>query len=406
MSTINVALLGFGTVGKGVYNTIETHQVRLHQIYGKPVKVVAILVKHLNKHVCPSSEILLTDNFSEIEQIDDLHIVVDAIVGTEPAFSYCKRAIEKGCHLVTANKEMFSHFGEELVRLATSKNVSVGFEATVAGGVPVIGVLRQLYQVNKVERIEGILNGTTNYILTKMRKDKISFEEALRLAQEKGYAEADPTNDVEGYDAFYKGKILSQLVFHKNPTTVVRKGISSITSTQIDIATSLNLRFKHVVTLFQENSEVTLLVEPILVSESHPFYATEGVQNIVSIESDVTGKVQFQGPGAGMYPTASAVVEDIANINNGKFQTINTSLIEETNFIEERFSWLVFFNKKPKNVLNFVNYVHPNALLIEGNEDEIKLAFGNQEVVYYKADVKGYDKIKLFSGGTFNSIVG
>ena len=397
-----MALLGYGTVGKGVYNTIESHQSRLQQIYGKPVKVVAILVKHLKKHVNPSPEILLTDNFSEIEQIQDLHIVVETIVGTEPAFTYCKKAIQKGCHLVTANKEMFAHFGEELISLAKKFNVSVRYEATVAGGIPVIGALRQLYQVNKIERLEGILNGTSNYILTKMRKDKITFEEALKLAQEKGYAEADPTNDVEGYDAFYKGKILSQLVFQKSPTTILIKGISSITAAQIDIATSLHLRFKHVVTLFKESGEVSLRVEPVLVSDSHPFYATEGVQNIVSIESDVTGKIQLQGPGAGMYPTASAVVEDMANVGDVYVGVRSSTSIESVSKEGgDSFSWLVFFNKKPAVVNQRIHYVHPNALLIEGKEEEVKSCFEKEEVAYYKLDelaVKAFHHIKVMDG--------
>ena len=399
MSTINVALLGYGTVGKGVYNTIQSHQPRLQQIYGKPVKVVAILVKHLKKHVKPSPEIILTDNFSEIEQIQDLHIIVETIVGIEPAFTYCKKAIEKGCHLVTANKEMFAHFGEELINLAKRFNVSVGYEATVAGGIPVIGALRQLYQVNKIERLEGILNGTSNYILTKMRKDRLTFEEALSLAQEKGYAEADPTNDVEGYDAFYKGKILSTLIFQKNPTAILIKGISSITAAQIDIASSLHLRFKHVVTLFKENGEVSLRVEPVLVSDSHPFYATEGVQNIVSIESDVTGKIQLQGPGAGMYPTASAVVEDMANIKSANHGVRGTSSpVEYPNKGGESFSWLVFFNKKPAVVNKLIHYVHPNALLIEGKDEEIKSCFEKEEVENYKLDemaAKAFYHIKV-----------
>ena len=391
-----MALLGYGTVGKGVYNTIQSHQSRLQQIYGKPVKVVAILVKHLQKHVTPSSEILLTDNFSDIEQIHDLHIVVETIVGTEPAFTYCKKSIQKGCHLVTANKEMFAHFGEELISLANRFNVSVGYEATVAGGIPVIGALRQLYQVNKIERLEGILNGTSNYILTKMRKDRLSFEEALSLAQEKGYAEADPTNDVEGYDAFYKGKILSQLAFQKSPTSIHVKGITSITAAQIDIATSLQLRFKHVVTLFKKNGEVSLRVEPVLVSDSHPFYATEGVQNIVSIESDVTGKIQLQGPGAGMYPTASAVVEDIANINSTYYGVRSSKPIESVSKEGEGSSnWLVFFNKKPAVVNQLIHYVHSNALLIEGEEEEIKSCFEKEEVEYYKLEVMAAKAICL-----------
>jgi homoserine dehydrogenase len=159
MSKINVALLGYGTVGKGVYGTIESHQNRLQRLLGKEVKVVAILVRNLAKHVTPDEQVLLTANFEDILSLPDLHIVIDAIVGREPGFTYLKKAIHKGCHVVTANKEMFAFHGAELQELALEKGVGLGYEATVGGGIPIIQTIRQLLQVNHFQKIEAILNG-------------------------------------------------------------------------------------------------------------------------------------------------------------------------------------------------------------------------------------------------------
>ena len=160
-----------------------------------------------------------------------LDVVIDAIVGKEPSFTYLQQAMNRGCHVITANKEMFAYHGTQLKQLAKEQGVTLGFEATVAGGIPIIQTLRQLLHVNNIQKVQGILNGTSNFILTKMREDGCSFETALKLAQEKGYAEADPTNDVEGYDAFYKAMILSELAFGEIPNweESIRQGIQSIT---------------------------------------------------------------------------------------------------------------------------------------------------------------------------------
>ena len=316
MSAIHIALLGLGTVGKGVLETIETHQGKLQSLLGKPVKISAILVKNLDKHVLEDKSILLTDQFEEIIELDQLDVVIDVIVGKEPGFTYAKRAIERGCHFITANKEMFAHHGKELLELAEKHGVSVGFEATVAGGIPVIQTLRKLLNVNNITKVEGIINGTSNFILTNMRENQLPFEEVLVSAQEKGYAEADPTNDIEGYDAYFKGLVLSNVVFGELPKGehIVRKGITHITKEQILAASSLGLKYKHVARLEKQGHDIKLFVEPVLVTETHPFYSVEGVQNAVSIDADIVGNITLLGPGAGKLPTASAVVEDLLHL--------------------------------------------------------------------------------------------
>ena len=313
MSVIKVAILGFGTVGEGVYKTIQSHEAELTGVLGKKVEVAAVLIKNKQKTRDISEEVLITTEFAEILNLPQLDVVVEAIVGKEPTFTFLKQAIQRGCHIITANKEMFAHYGNELLELAESHKVSVGYEATVAGGIPVIQTLRQLLNVNRVRQVQGILNGTSNFILTEMREKKQSFAAALGIAQEKGYAEVDPTNDVEGFDAFYKTMILSRIAFGEEPNwhDVEREGITSITSELIETTAKLGLRFKHIARIERKGNQIKASVKPALVGKSHPFYPIEGVENAVNLQSDIVGSITLQGPGAGMYPTASAVIEDL-----------------------------------------------------------------------------------------------
>lgn len=313
MSTIKIALLGFGTVGQGVYQTVHSHQEELSAVLGKKVEIAAILVKNHKKDRDINEGILVTTDFREILQLSELDIVIEAIVGKEPAFSYLKEMIKRGSHVITANKEMFAHHGGELKILAEKHGVSIGFEATVAGGIPVIQTITQLLNINRVTKLEGILNGTSNFILTEMREKNETFQAALKSAQQKGFAEADPTNDIQGFDAFYKLMILSELTFGRQPDwhSAWREGISSITREQVLEAKELGLRFKLIATVEKSGESIIASVRPALVAPSHPLYAVEGVENAVSIYADIVGKINLQGPGAGMLPTASAMIEDL-----------------------------------------------------------------------------------------------
>ncbi|MDR6998995.1 homoserine dehydrogenase [Neobacillus niacini] len=315
--TVKVAILGFGTVGEGVYRTIQSHERELEALLGKKVEVAAVLIQNKQKERNIAKEVLITTDFNELINLSQLDIVVDAIVGKDPAFNYLKQAIERGCHIITANKEMFAHHGKELLALAGEHQVSVGFEATVAGGIPIIQTLRQLLKVNRVGQIQGIVNGTSNFILTEMREKKQSFADALKLAQERGFAEADPTNDVEGFDAFYKLMVLSRVAFGNEPDwkDVERVGITSITSELIEAADQFGFRFKHVVSIQKEGDKLIGSVRPVLIRKSHPFYHVEGVENALNVYSDIVGRITLQGPGAGMFPTASAVIEDLVYVS-------------------------------------------------------------------------------------------
>lgn len=321
MSELHVALLGFGTVGQGVYEALDTHRERIKEITGKEVRIRAILIKDPSKERQIDPSIKVTTDFDEILEEEGINVVFEAIVGEEPGYTYLTKAIERGIHVVTANKAMFSSKGEDLLRRARERGVTVGYEATTAGGLPIIGAIRQLLNVNEITHIQGILNGTSNFILSQMRKEGVSFERALSTAQEKGYAEADPTSDVEGQDAFYKLMILSRAAFGSQPDweAVPRKGITDLASDWLQAAESFSLRFKHIGSIQREGEDICGAVEPVLVKESHPFYGVEDVENVVSVKGSLVGRVTLSGPGAGKLPTGSAMVEDFLSLIEGRY---------------------------------------------------------------------------------------
>lgn len=313
--TIRIGLLGYGTVGKGVIEIVHSHQERIQALLGEPVEITGVLVQDLKKQREIPSSILVTADFNRL-LLQNIDIVLEAIVGEEPSFTYCKKAIEQGKHVVTANKEMFAVHGNELKELASKHSVSLGYESTTVAGTPVIRTLQQLLQVNQVEKVEGILNGTSNFILTKMREDGTSFEQSLKEAQQKGYAEADPTNDIQGYDAFYKLMIISELLYGKQPNwdDVYVEGIDRVDPTQILEASFMDKKIKHVATIEWKNGDVRASIQPIPLTEEHPLYSIDGVQNGVVIHTDLAGSLTLSGPGAGASSTASGMIEDFITI--------------------------------------------------------------------------------------------
>ncbi|MBT2215220.1 homoserine dehydrogenase [Virgibacillus dakarensis] len=316
MKTLSVAILGFGTVGSGVYETIQRHQNRLQKITGFPISVSAILVEHPEKHQNKAGDAIITADIDKIASNPAIDVVFEAIVGREPAFTYLKHCIEKGKHIITANKEMFAFHGKELTELAARNQVTIGFEATTAGGIPIIQTVKRLLNVNQIDKLQAILNGTSNYILTKMREEKATFSHALKEAQQLGYAEADPTNDIEGYDAFYKLMILSELIFAKQPVwkKVRRTGITGITPEMHIEEAHANRRIKHIAEITFTNDTISASIEPVAIPETHPLYAIDGVSNAIHLQADILGPLTLVGPGAGSLPTASAMIEDFCHI--------------------------------------------------------------------------------------------
>lgn len=325
METIKAAILGFGTVGQGIYHVLNEKRFELKEKLGVEIEVAKILVTNTSNERVPGTKHLLTDDMNEVLAVPGIRVVFEAIVNEEPAFSYLKAAIENKCHVITANKVMFAKRGEELEQLADKNGVSVGYEASVAGGVPIIKTMKNILLVNKVLSIQGILNGTTNYILTKMRTEQVSFEDALASAQQLGYAEADPYNDVSGQDAFKKLMILSQLAFNEQPnwSDVEVVGIDTITLEMVQKAKQEGLRYRHVAEL-EKRTDGSILgkVTPLLVSKEHPLYRVEDVFNAITMKTDYIGPLTLIGPGAGMYPTASVMVEDYAEIMRKKREVV------------------------------------------------------------------------------------
>ncbi|MCM3143237.1 homoserine dehydrogenase [Brevibacillus sp. MER 51] len=311
---VRVGLLGLGTVGGGVIKTIRSQQEKLATRLGKRIEIVKALVRDSEKeravHVDPA---LLTTDFEDVLR-SDVDIVVEVMGGVEPTYDYVRALIEKGCHVVTANKELLAKKGTELVDLANQHQVHLAYEASVAGGIPILSVLRQFLRTNDIQGVRGILNGTTNFILTKMEAEQLSYQEVLKQAQELGYAEADPRSDVEGFDAMYKLYILAQLVYGESLplADVVRKGIADLSAGHIRIASELGYRIKLIAQAYQAEKGIRLSVEPTMLPLSHPLAQIHDAFNAVQLSGNIVGDLLFTGRGAGELPTASAVVEDLA----------------------------------------------------------------------------------------------
>jgi len=325
MSSIKVAILGFGTVGEGIYKILNEKKEQIKKNTGYAIEVVAILARDTTKQRPVAANVLITDNIGEILSNSEIDLVFEAIVGKEPAYTYLSDAIENGFHIITANKTMFAKHGAALVKHAEFRGVQVGYEATTAGGVPIIRTVTNLLQGDCVQRIQGVLNGTSNFILTKMRKEGIPFKAALHEAQALGFAEADPADDISGRDAFRKLMILSMLAFKGQPKweDVQVVGIDKISVEDVKLATKENLRYRHVADIsVGKDGMLRGTVGPILMGADHPLYGIDGVDNAVIINTEYLGALTLIGPGAGMYPTASAMVGDMLQIVGKRVKTL------------------------------------------------------------------------------------
>ena len=313
MPSIKVALLGFGTVGEGIYRILTERQKEIKQQIGCDIEIVAILVRDTAKVRLETPGVKVTGDIQEILMNPDIDFIFEAIVGEEPAYTYLSDAIEKGFHVITANKKMFAKHGPALLKHAEFRGVQVGYEATTAGGVPIIRTVKNLLPADRIRRITGILNGTSNFILTKMREENVPFKAALVEAQELGYAEADPTDDVSGKDAFRKLMILSALSFGAQPDwrDIPIEGIDGVEIEDVAAAVMGKLRYRHIADIsIDENGVLRGSVGPVLIGPDNPLYGVDGVNNAIIVETDYLGALTLIGPGAGMYPTASAVIGD------------------------------------------------------------------------------------------------
>ncbi len=312
---VNVAILGFGTVGSGVAEVLTMNRELIDKRTAQQVRLKYILdVRDFPDS--PYKDCFVKD-FSVIENDPEVDIVVETIGGATVALDFTTRALKAGKSVVSSNKELVATHGYELLQLAKANGVSYLFEASVGGGIPVLRPLTNCLAGNEVEQVCGILNGTTNYILTRMIRAGLSFEQALKEAQDNGYAERDPSADIEGHDACRKICILAALAFgeHIYPEQVPTQGITAITLADVDYANSCGYKIKLLGrTLRMENGKVCAYVAPHLVSGSDPLAGVEDVFNAIKITGNAVGDTMFYGRGAGKLPTASAVVGDIADI--------------------------------------------------------------------------------------------
>ncbi|MGD8237915.1 MAG: homoserine dehydrogenase [Armatimonadota bacterium] len=314
---INVGILGYGVVGGGAYRILGDNAEAIAQRSGCPVTVtrVADLDWEREREVMPP-ESAQTADAADVVNDPNVDIVVETIGGVSPAREYVLEAIGNGKAVVTANKELMAKHGAEILDAAAAARVDVEFEGSAGGGIPIIRSLKESLEGNAVREIAGILNGTTNYILTRMTEGGESFDEALSRAQELGYAEADPWADVEGDDAAYKIAILAAIAFGKriNIADVPREGISKITPADIQYASEMGYVIKLLAIARDEAGEIEVRVHPALVATSHPLGAVSDVFNAVLVRGDAVGDVMLYGRGAGALPTGSAIVGDIISI--------------------------------------------------------------------------------------------
>ena len=311
-----IALLGMGTVGGGVYEIIERQKEEMPFKIGAALEVVKVLVRNKAKYADRIPAEKLTDVWEDVIGDDSIDIVVEVMGGIEPARTYIKAALEKGKHVVTANKDLMAMHGHELLELAGEYHCDLLFEAAVAGGIPIIRPLKQCLAGNNITEIMGIINGTTNFILTKMKEDGMDFGEALQLATDLGYAEADPTADIEGYDAGRKLAIMASIAFHTSVTfdDVFTEGITKITAKDMRYAKEMGCSIKLLGIAKNTETGIEVKVHPTMIPENHPLAAVNDSFNAVFVHGDAVDDAMFYGRGAGALPTGSAVVGDIMDV--------------------------------------------------------------------------------------------
>lgn len=311
-----IALLGMGTVGGGVYEIIEKQKEEMPFKIGAALEVVKVLVRNKAKYADRIPAEKLTDVWEDVIGDDSIDIVVEVMGGIEPARTYIKAALEKGKHVVTANKDLMAMHGHELLELAGEHHCDLLFEAAVAGGIPIIRPLKQCLAGNNITEIIGIINGTTNFILTKMKEDGMDFGEALQLATDLGYAEADPTADIEGYDAGRKLAIMASIAFHTSVTfdDVFTEGITKITAKDMRYAKEMGCSIKLLGIAKNTETGIEVKVHPTMIPENHPLAAVNDSFNAVFVHGDAVDDAMFYGRGAGALPTGSAVVGDIMDV--------------------------------------------------------------------------------------------
>ncbi|MFZ4793907.1 MAG: homoserine dehydrogenase [Blastocatellia bacterium] len=377
-----IGIMGLGTVGTGVVQIIRDNP---------KFEIRRIAVRHPDrKREIDLTGIEVTDDPFRLVTDPEIEVIVEVAGGIDPAFEVITRAIRAGKHIITANKGLIARHGQEIFALAREHRVTVFFEAAVAGGIPLISTLQRGLLANGITRVAGIVNGTTNYILSRMEKEEIPFAEALAAAQAAGYAEADPTDDIEGNDVSYKIAILASLAFHRPIAVdqIYRQGITQISDLDIRLAADFGYRIKMIGLAQPAAGDADLLdvrVHPMLIPLTHPLAGVDGVNNAIFIKGDVVGEIMLFGPGAGRMPTASAVVGDLINLSNA------LQLPEFADYFQ------LPLDSNPSRILPIEEtenayYIRLQTHDIPGVIGQLGTAFGNHQVSLHSITQKGVAK--------------
>ena len=372
---IKAAIMGYGTVGSGVYEVIKKNQVSINKKVGQELKVQYVL----DLREFPGDPVMdvLTHDFEDIIKDDEVKIVAEVMGGLHPAYEFTKRCLEAGKSVCTSNKELVAEHGAELIQIAKDHQVNYLFEASVGGGIPIIRPLNSSLTADEIDEITGILNGTTNYILTEMAEKGSDFADVLKEAQNLGYAERNPEADVEGYDACRKIAILSSLAFGRQVDyeDIYTEGISKITATDIKYAKAMGQMIKLLAVSRKVDGSFYAMVSPVLVGPSDPLYSVNGVFNAIFVHGNVLGDAMFYGSGAGKLPTASAVVADVVD----EARHLNRSI-------------MAFWSSKKLELTDISNSSRKFFVRVKGTPEtelaKVQEVFGNVQPVIV-ADVDG-----------------
>lgn len=340
---LKVGILGFGTVGSGVLNILKHHENKINQVTGKELLVKKVLVRDTEKdRGILAQGIELTTEASTILKDPEIDIIIEVMGSIETAREYVTEALKSGKHVVTANKDLIALHGNELTALAKENQCDLYYEASVAGGIPILRTIVDSLASDNIQQVLGIVNGTTNFMLSEMTNENKTYEEALQRAQELGFAESDPTNDVDGIDAARKMVILTRLAFGMNIELdqIETRGIRNVTLADIEMAERLGYRIKLIGSAVEVNGSVRVDVGPVLVPENHPLAGVQNENNAVLVVGAAVGETMFYGPGAGALPTATSVVSDVItvakNIGLGISGHVFNSFQHETVITEDK----------------------------------------------------------------------
>lgn len=394
LKQINIGLLGMGTVGTGVLKILSENACNIEHKAGVPVGVKKILVKNIAKIRNITTQAEITTDVSSIINDPDIQIIVEVMGGEVPAKDYILAALNAGKHVVTANKDVIAKYGRELFAAAETNHVDLLFEASVGGGIPIIRPLKQCLAANRIYEVMGIVNGTTNYMLTKMTKERLEFDKVLAEAQARGYAEADPTADIGGWDAARKAAILASIAFNTRVTLddVYVEGITNVALQDIDYAAELGYVVKLLAVAKEDERGVNVRVHPAFIPSTHPLATVNDVYNAIYVKGDAVGETMFYGRGAGEMPTASAVTADIVDVARDVCHGISSQLL------------CTCYDEKKVTSVNQTESPYYLRLLVEdkpGVLAAIASAFGAQQVslhsVIQKRKVSGCAEIVLIT---------